>query len=167
MSNVRARRIRPSVTRRSSRAAPATAGSYQRTRAAVILGIFILIFGVLWVINGDFTATFVVALFRTTIEWGWAAHLLMSAIEIGPVFLKPFFDKLPRWVLVVIWLLSLPFGVVDVLSSTIGVAPFFAWTGASGAVAHVQNTGLAELVAFLPEPMLVWLIVALRNVLRG
>lgn len=165
--SVRARRLRPSVTRQPSRRAPAAGGNYRRTRAAVILGIFILIFGVLWVINGDFTATFVMVLFRTTIEWGWAAHLLMSAIEIGPIFLTPYFKALPRKVLVLLWLLSLPFGVLDVLSSAIGVGPFFVWTGAREALAHVQNTSLAEVVAFLPEPMLFWLIVALRNVLRG
>lgn len=162
----RVRRARPSPTRSRVRATPA-AGSYQRSRAAVVLGIFILVFGFFWIVNGDFTATMVMALFRTTVEWGWAAHLLMSAIEVGPVFLRPFFQKVPRSVLVVMWLLSLPFGVFDVFSSAVGIGPWFIWTGAAGVGADLQNTALAELVAFLPEPMILWLLVALRNVLRG
>lgn len=162
----RVRRSRPSPTRPRVRATPAP-GSYQRTRAAVVLSIFILVFSFFWIVNGDFTAGMVMALFRTTVEWGWAAHLMMSAIELGPVFLRPFFDKLPRWVLLVMWLLSLPFGVFDVFSSAVGLGPWFVWTGAAGVAAHVQNTALAELVAFLPEPMILWLLVALRNVLRG
>jgi hypothetical protein len=64
----------------------------------------------------------------------------------------------------------LPFGVLDVLSSALGVQPWMLWTGAVGFVQHTQNVALGEVIAFLPEPMLIWLLVALvktRHYPRG
>jgi len=160
-----ATRRRPSPARR---AAPARSSiTYRQTRAAIVLLIFILFFSFLWLFNGDLTARFVVRLTRASASVGWSIHLLISVIEIAPAILAPYLAKIPRRLVVVLWLLSLPFGVFDVLSSAIGVAPYFVWTGAVELVAHIQNVALAEAIGFLPEPMLYVLIVALVSVLRG
>jgi hypothetical protein len=164
MNTPRARRRPSPAARRPQRLA---IGSYQRSRAAVGLGIFILVFACLWLVNGDFTAVFIMQTFATTALWGWSYHLVTSAIEIAPLFLSPFLAGLPRPVLVVLWALSLPFGVIDVLSSALGVQPWVLWTGAAGIVQHIQNAALGEVIAFLPEPMLLWLLVALVRVWRS
>lgn len=161
--STRARR-RPSVVSRRSRPSP---GSYQRTRAAVGLAIFILLFGVLWIVNGNFTADLIIRAFSTTVLWGWSYHLVTSAIEVLPVFVSPFLRDLPRPVRMLLWALSLPFGVLDVLSSALGVEPWMFWTGAAGVVQHIQNAALGEIIAFLPEPMLIWLLFALLKTLRS
>lgn len=141
-------------------------GMYIRTRASVVLCVFLLIFGLGWLINGSFTTETLMAVFHLSPEWAWACHFGMSAVEVAPVVLAPFLRGMPRPLLVVIYVLSLPLGVLDVFSSAVGVDPFMSWTGAAGLVRHVQNTGLAEVVAFLPEPMLFWLLRALAVALR-
>jgi len=157
-------RRRPSPVRRPVRAG----GSYRQMRAAVGLAILLLVFGFVWIINGSFTAGMVLGL-GGTLTWGWALHFTNSALEVLPVFLAPFLRSLtvPRGIVVVIWVLSLPFGVFDVLSSAIGVRSWFLWTGAQGVIQHTQNTLLAEGIAFLPEPMIIWLFLALYTVLRS
>lgn len=164
--STRMRRARPSAARRRV-TRTASAGSYQRSRAAVGLAIFILIFGLLWLVNGSFTADFTTHTFHTDILMGWAIHFIMSAIEVAPIFVSPFLAGTPRPVRTAIWLLSLPFGVLDVLSSSLGVEPWFLWTGATGIIQHIQNAGIGEIIAFAPEPMLIWLLVALRNAISS
>ena len=161
---VRTRR-RPSPAAR--RIARLPLNPYQRSRAAVGLGIFILVFAVLWWINGDFTAGMIMRVFSTTATIGWSYHLLTSAIEVAPAFLSPFLAGLPRPVRVVLWLLSVPFGAIDVLSSALGIQPWMLWTGAAGLLQHLQNAALGEMIAFLPEPMILWLVIALVRVLRA
>lgn len=133
----------------------------------IVLLIFILFFSFLWLFNGDLTARFVSRLTGASASVGWSTHLLISVVEIAPAILVPYLEKIPRRLVVVLWLLSLPFGIFDVLSSAVGVAPFFVWTGAVDLVAHLQNVALAEAIGFLPEPMLYILVVALVSVLRG
>lgn len=164
--SVRSRTMRRRVPRRAA-SAPAGPGDYQRSRAVVGLAIFILVFGFLWLVNGSFTADFVVTQLHGSVMWGWSLHFIMSAIEVSPIFISPFLRGIPKPIRVTIWLMSLPFGVLDVLSSAIGIQPFFLWTGAGDLAQHVQNTGLAEIVAFAPEPMIIWLLIALRNALRS
>lgn len=159
-------RRRPSPVRRA--AAPArSAVSYRQSRAVVVLLIFILFFAYLWLFNGDLTARFVSRLTGADASVGWSTHLLISVVEIAPAILAPYLANIPRRLKLVLWLLSLPFGVFDVLSSAVGVAPYFLWTGAAGIWIHIQNVGLAEAIGFLPEPMLLVLVVALVSVLRG
>jgi len=161
-----ATRRRPSPVRRA--AAPARSSiSYRQSRAVVVLLIFILFFAFLWLFNGDLTARFVRRLTGAAASVGWSVHLLISVIEIAPAILAPYLASIPRRLVFVLWLLSLPFGIFDVLSSAVGVAPYFVWTGAMGVVAHVQNVALAEAIGFLPEPMIFVLVVALMKVLRG
>jgi len=81
--------------------------------------------------------------------------------------LAPYFRGAPRKLIIVFWLLSLPFGIFDVFSSAAGMASWMQWTQLAGLPAAVQNTVLGEALAFLPEPMLVWLLVLLHRVLRS
>jgi len=162
-TRVRRRRLSP-----ARRAAPVGLGNYRRMRAAIGLAILLLVFCFIWMINGSFTAAMVMGL-GGTLSWGWAAHFINSALEVLPMFLAPYLRDLvvPRGIVVFVWLLSLPFGAFDVFSSAVQVAPWFAWTGASGILQHTQNTLLAELIAFLPEPMIIWLFLALFTVVRS
>lgn len=162
-----ATRRRPSPARRRAAAPARSAVSYRQTRAVVVLLIFIVFFAFLWLFNGELTARFVARLFLASASVGWSLHLLISVIEIAPAVLAPWLAGISGRLKLVLWLLSLPFGVFDVLSSAVGVAPYFVWTGAAGVVAHVQNVALAEAIGFLPEPMIYVLIVALVSVLRG
>jgi hypothetical protein len=162
-----ATRRRPSPVRRRAVAPAGSNISYRQSRATIVLLIFILFFAFLWLFNGDLTARFVMRLTGADISVGWSTHLLISVIEIAPAILAPYLARIPRRLVVVLWLLSLPFGIFDVLSSAVGVAPYFVWTGAAGVVAHVQNVALAEAIGFLPEPMLYILVIALVSVLRG
>lgn len=162
-----ATRRRPSPVRRRPAAPARSAVSYRQSRATIVLLIFILFFSFLWLFNGDLTARFVTRLTGAGASAGWSVHLLISVIEIAPAVLAPWLASIPRRLVLVLWLLSLLFGVFDVLSSAVGVAPYFGWTGAAGTLAHVQNVALAEVIGFLPEPMIYILIVALVSVLRG
>lgn len=162
-----ATRRRPSPVRRRAAAPVRSAVSYRQSRAVIVLLIFILFFAYLWLFNGQLTAQFVMRLFLVSASVGWSLHLLISVIEIAPAILAPYLDNIPRRLKLVLWLLSLPFGVFDVLSSAVGVAPYFLWTGAAGIWVHVQNVALAEAIGFLPEPMLLILVVALVSILRG
>lgn len=162
-----ATRRRPSPVRRRAAAPARSSISYRQSRAVVVLLIFILFFAFLWLFNGGLTAQFVMRLTGADASVGWSTHLLISVIEIAPAILAPYLAQIPRRLVFVLWLLSLPFGIFDVLSSAVGVAPYFLWTGAAGIVALVQNVALAECIGFLPEPMMFVLVVALMSVLRG
>jgi hypothetical protein len=162
-----ATRRRPSPARRRAAAPARSSVSYRQSRATIVLLIFILFFSFLWLFNGDLTARFVTRLTGASASAGWSVHLLISVIEIAPAVLAPWLAGIPGRLKLVLWFLSLPFGVFDVLSSAVGVAPYFLWTGAAGVLVHVQNVALAEAIGFLPEPMIYVLIVALVSVLRG
>lgn len=162
-----ATRRRPSPARRRAAAPARSSISYRQSRAVVVLLIFIVFFAFLWLFNGELTARFVARLTGASASAGWSVHLLISVIEIAPAILAPYLAQIPRRLVLVLWLLSLPFGIFDVLSSAVGVAPYFLWTGAAGILAHIQNVALAEAIGFLPEPMIYVLIVALVSVLRG
>lgn len=164
-----AARARTPVARRrlKSRANARPALRYRQTRATIVLLIFIVFFGWLWLVNGDFTAAFVMALTHQSATVGWAVHCFISLIELAPAMLAPYVRQLPRRAVLLLWLLSLPFGIGDVLSSALGVAPYFLWTGATGIYAHAQNTAIAEFVSVAPERMIVLLVVALVAVVRS
>ncbi|MBL0830564.1 hypothetical protein JK320_25440 [Klebsiella pneumoniae] len=164
-----AARARTPVARRrlKQRATRRPALRYRQTRATIVLLIFIVFFGWLWMVNGDFTASFVMTLAHQPAEVGWAVHVFISLIELAPAVLAPYLELLPRRAIVLLWALSLPFALADVLSSALGVAPYFLWTGATGFYAHAQNTAIAEFVSVAPERMIVLLFVALAAVVRS
>jgi hypothetical protein len=161
---VRTRKARPSP---AGRAAGVAVGDYQRTRAAIGLGVFAVVFGCLWLVNGLFSVERATAVFAVSYSWGWALHLSISAIELLPLFLAPFMKFIPRQARIVIWLFSLPFGAFDVYANAYEMGPWMQWTGAIGLVANIQNTGLGEALAFLPEPMIFWCLLLLVKTLKG
>lgn len=160
---VKTTRTRTSITGRVKRD---STGAYVRTRAAIGLGVFVLLFGVAWFFNGLFTAERAVAVFGVAYGFGWAIHIAFTAIELLPVAVAPFIKGLPKSVQVVIWLISLPFGAFDVYSSAYGLSSWMEWTKLEGIAAHVQNVGLGEILAFMPEPMIFFLLVLLVRTLR-
>lgn len=164
------RRARPSPARQAKTTQQKSIDprqAYRRLRAAIGLAVLLLFFVWLWFLNGDFTAQGAVKILGFSYGVGWAIHLLQTGVELLPAFVRDEIAGMPRFVRIVIYALALPFGVFDVLSSAIGVAPYMAWTGATGLLAHVQNTALGELIAFTPEPMIVWLSIALIFALKG
>ena len=166
----RTKRRPPLPTTRSRAAAHpgAIPPDYRRARAATGLALLILVFAAAWLWNGSLTVDLIVRL-GGSVAWGWTLHFLNTALEVLPVFVAPYLRglRLPRGVIMIIWAISLPFGVLDVLASALGLAPWFLWTGLTGMLQQLQNVGLAEIIAFLPEPMLLWLFLALYNVLRS
>lgn len=164
-TNARKRRVR--VRRQRIASAEPSSDSYRRIRAAIALGLFLLVFGLLWLVNGEFTAQYTSAVFKVPPSYGWAWHILISALELASIFVAPYLAGLPRWFGPLILLFSLPFGVYDVLSSATGMESYMLWTGVAPPASYGQNTLLAELVAFLPERMIWFLLVAMGAVLRS
>jgi hypothetical protein len=162
-----ARRRRPRVRRNAQADAAPISDSYRRIRAAIALGLFLMVFGLLWLVNGEFTAQYTSAAFHVPPSYGWAWHILISALELASIFVAPFLAGLPRWFGPLLLLLSLPFGVYDVLSSASGMETYMLWTGVAPPASYGQNTLLAEVVAFLPERMIWFLLVAMGAVLRS
>lgn len=141
--------------------------SYRQVRATIALLLFMLLFALLWMANGELTARFVMATTGRSATVGWSIHLLITMIEIAPAILAPYTRAMPRRLVLVLWCLSLPFGIFDVLSSAVGIAPFLAFLPTAGGWVYLQNTIAAQIIGFLPEQMILWLIVALRSVLKG
>jgi len=156
-------RPRKSIAQKIPAAAAAAIPQYQRSRAAIVLTMFALVFGCLWIINGLFTAAMIEQLGGVW-TWGLALHLVMSAVEIAPAIIAPFVKGIPRWIVITFWLISLPFGVFDVYSSAVGMSSWMHWTTLAGFPAAAQNTILAEALAFLPEPMLYWLLMLIHRI---
>jgi hypothetical protein len=158
-------RRRPPATR--TRAAAPRETTYRKGRAFVGLAVLVFLFAFIWIVNGAWTAAFVSTTWRTTMDTGWSVHLVVSAFEMTGAYVRPWLVGLPQWVYIIIVAISLPLGVLDCLSSAVGIAPWLVWTGATGVVAHFQNTLAALLVGFLPEPMIVMLLVAIWRIYRS
>jgi hypothetical protein len=156
---------RPAVRRP---APPPALRTYQRGRSLSGIAIIGLIFGAAWLLNGYFTAQIIVDLGGSW-RLGAATHLVTTVIELTTVFVTPALRRVraPGWVHLVIWAIVLPFGTLDTLTSALGfIAWGLAWGVPIGLSLHVSTTGLALIIAFLPEPMLVWLTAALLRVIR-
>lgn len=165
----REREANAALARRSAHRHPRVIQVYQRGRAAVGLSIIALLFVLAWLLNGYFTARMVAAV-QGSWGVGLTVHVIITAVELTTVFAAPALRavRTPWWVYVVIWAIVLPFGIADTLTSTLG---FLEWALALGLPIglslSIGVTLLAEVIAFLPEPMLVWLGAALLRVLRG
>jgi hypothetical protein len=145
---------------------------YRRGRAAAGLAVFILLWGSLWFLNGYFTARSVVAIgaYRgLTLSWGigWLAHVIMTILELSVAFLSPYLQGVPRFVLILLWLVALPFGVFDVGSSAAGLLQLAQLVNIQPSLmVNSIATLLAEGIAIAPEPVIMWLIIALVRLAR-
>jgi hypothetical protein len=160
---------RPRPARRSAPRPPHAVHIYRRGRAGVGLAIIALLFTIGWLLNGFFTARIVAAL-QGSWAMGVTAHLVITAVELTTVFAAPALRavRAPWWVYLVIWAIVLPIGVFDTLTSALGFVEWGLALGLTlGLSLHIWTTVGALVIAFLPEPMLVWLSAALLRAIRG
>lgn len=159
-----ARRRRRSVPVAGAAAAPPVSG-YQRVRAFVGLFIFALFFSWLLVVSITWSADLAMSLGASRVG-GLSLALLISAVELLPLFILPFVPADGRrLVVVVLVLLSLPFGVFDVLSSSLGLLRVVGWPAEWYYQALFVIPG--EFVSFAPERLLALLLGLMWRVLRG
>jgi hypothetical protein len=160
---------RPRPARRPAPRPPRAVHAYRRGRAGVGLAIIALLFALGWLLNGFFTARMVAAL-QGSWALGVTVHLIITAVELTTVFAAPALRavRAPWWVYLVIWAIVLPIGIFDTLTSALGFVEWGLALGFSLRLSlYVGTTVGALVIAFLPEPMLVWLTAALLRVLRG
>lgn len=139
---------------------------YRRWRAAVGVLVVGLLFAGAWLLNGYFTAQAVAAL-RGDWWLGWAVHLIITAVELTTTLIGPVLRSIraPAWVHLLLWAVVLPFGLVDTFTSAAGLLGWGLTLGLPvGLPLSAGATLLAEAIAFVPEPMLVWLALAFRQV---
>lgn len=146
-------------------------------RAGLALAVFaaLCFFGALWGVNGYFTARTVrsvgLVLFGAAVSWGtgWLVHVVISVIEHHLWRLRHAVSGAPLTVVVGVFALIILVGVLDVLTSTFAFLLLFASFGLPIADPTVRFSSvvLAEVIAIIPEPIIVWLIVALWRVVRG
>lgn len=147
---------------------PRAIRTYRRWRGATGVLLVALIFAGAWGLNGYFTARAVASL-RGDWWLGWAAHLIITAVELTTALVGPSLRAIraPLWVHGLLWAVVLPFGLVDTGTSALGLLAWGLALGLPmGLSLSIGVTVLAEAIAFVPEPMLVWLVLAFRQVLR-
>ena len=95
-------------------------------------------------------------------------HIVISIIEHHLHKLRAAVGNAPPIVLVSIYGLIIFVGVLDVLSSSLAFLLFFHSMGLSTTDPSVRfaSVALAEVIAILPEPIIVWLFMALYQVVR-
>lgn len=148
----------------------------QYNRVGLILAIFAALwfFTALWSLNGYFTASTVrsvgLALGLSSISWGtgWLVHIVTSIIEHHLYKLRTAAGQAPPVIWIGIYGLIIFVGVLDVLSSALVFMLFFHSLGLSATDPSVRfaSVVLAEVIAILPEPIIVWLFLALYQVVR-
>lgn len=167
-SRVRSTVLRGPRRRRSAVAAPeGMEPQYRRYRAAILLMLLLLVFSMLWVVNAEWTTQYLMANLAVSLGTAWAVHLVVSSTELAGPILRPYFVGFPPWVPMLVIILSLPFGVLDVLSSAIGITPYLAWSGMQGIDFDSLRTLGGLVVAFLPERMIMYTFLALMKVVRS
>jgi hypothetical protein len=141
---------------------------YRRWRGAVGVLVVALLFAGAWLLNGYFTAQ-AVATLRGDWWLGWAVHLIITAVELTTTLIGPVLHTIraPAWVHVLLWAVVLPFGLVDTSTSALGLLSWGLMLGLPvGLGLNIGATLIAEAIAFVPEPMLVWLVLAFRQVVN-
>ena len=159
---------RAEATSRSRARSPRVIRTYRRWRGATGVLLVGLVFAAAWLLNGYFTAR-AVAVLRGDWSLGWALHLIITAVELTTAMAGPALRSIraPLWVHTLLWAVVLPFGLADTGTSAIGLLQWGLALGLPiGLSLSIGVTVVAELIAFVPEPMLVWLALAFRQVLR-
>lgn len=152
--------------------APAIEDEYNRVGLALAIFAALCFFVALWCLNGYFTARTVYSLGLNfsiaTLSWGtgWLTHIVVSLIEQHLWRLRTSLENMPRFVLLGIYALIILVGVIDVLTSSLAFLLLFNSMGLSPTEPTLRFACvvLAETIAILPEPVIVWLAVALWRV---
>jgi hypothetical protein len=147
---------------------------YNRVGLALAVFAALCFFVSLWGLNGYFTSRTVRSiglLFHLQgVSWGagWLVHVIVSLIEHHLHRLREAVNNAPGFVLVGVYCLIILVGVLDVLTSALAFLILFHSFGFSVTDPSVRFTSivLAEIIAIIPEPLIVWLAVALWRVVR-
>jgi hypothetical protein len=147
---------------------------YNRVGLALAVFAALCLFCALWAVNGYFTARTVRAagqLLRiAALSWGagWLVHVVISLIEHHLWRLREALGNAPRFVIVGVYCLIILVGVIDVLTSAVAFLLLFNSLGFPllDRSVIITSTILAEIIAIIPEPIIVWLVVALWRVIR-
>jgi hypothetical protein len=147
---------------------------YNRVGLALSILAALCFFLALWGLNGFFTARTVVGLGISlniaALSWGagWLVHIVVSLIEHHLWRLRRAVAGAPGFVLLGVYGLIIAVGVIDVLTSAIAFLYLFETVGLSAmdSTLRLISTVLAEVIAILPEPTIVWLSVALWRVVK-
>jgi hypothetical protein len=147
---------------------------YNRVGLALAIFAALCFFCALWAVNGYFTSRTVRSiglLFHLQgVSWaaGWLVHVVVSLIEHHLHRLREAVSNAPRFVLVGVYCLIVLVGVLDVLTSALAFLLLFSSIGFSATDPTVRfvSVVLAEVIAIIPEPIIVWLCVALWRVVR-
>jgi hypothetical protein len=150
------------------------AQEYNRVGLALAIFAALCFFCALWGLNGYFTARTIRGLGQTfeiaSLSWGvgWLVHIVVSLIEQHLWRLREAVAGAPRFVLVGVYCLIILVGVVDVLTSALAFLELFSSAGFSvlDPTTRVISTILAEVIAILPEPVIIWLAIALWRVVH-
>lgn len=148
---------------------------YHRTGLALSIFSAFCFFCSLWLLNGYFTARTVVVLGNlfgfVALSWGtgWLVHVVVSLVEHHLWRLRTTLTRAPGAVYVGIYTLIIVVGVLDVFTSSLAFLLLFASTGFSvfSLTAIIISTVLAEVIAILPETVIVWLIIGLWRVITA
>jgi len=148
---------------------------YNRVGLALAIFAALCFFCALWGVNGYFTARTIRSIgyhfHLASVSWGigWLVHVVVSLIEHHLWRLREAIGNAPRFVLVIVYCLIIAVGILDVLTSALAFLALFDAIGAPilDRSVLVISTLLAEVIAIIPESIIIWLIVALWRVVKG
>lgn len=159
----------PPMPARSRRAPSADAYNRAGVGAAAIVGL--VLFAALWLLNGYFTVRTLRGLAGwlsvSWLSWGvaWVIHMVVSVSEQHAWKVRGYAARIPilrdflLLIAVVMGAIAVVLGSADTLTTVVGLMGFF---GASGGLSSLLFwTILAELIAVVPEPVIVALLVLL------
>jgi len=148
----------------------------QYNRVGLALAVFasLCFFTALWVLNGYFTSRTIYRLGQSHdlvfLSWGtgWLIHLVISLIEQHLWKLRTAVGGAPGIVLVAVYTLVVIVGVVDVLTSSLAFLELLATARFSPIMpaTHLIATLLSEVIAIIPEPLIIWLSIALWRIVQ-
>jgi hypothetical protein len=133
---------------------------YNRVGLALAIFAAFCLFCALWAVNGYFTARTVrsigLILRLASVSWGagWLVHIIVSLVEHHLWKARHAMSETPSFVIMGMYCLIIGVGVLDVVTS------------ASDPSVRFVSVVFAEVIAILPESLIVWLAVALWRVIH-
>lgn len=149
--------------------------TYNRGGVIAASCVGLAIFLSLWLLNGYFTARTAAGLGRFyAVPWltwgaGWCIHLIISVAEQHSWKIPHYAASIPAlrdvlgYLVLCMWFIAVAVGSADVLTTAVGLIDFF---GAVSFTAQIVCVILAELIAVLPEPLIVGLVILLYRLIR-